>query len=326
MKTIAFDLMGNDNGIRAGVEAALDFTDKNLDYIVALVGDRKQISIYTKETERIKIIHSPNVVDSTKGARAARSKESSMTTAIQLVKEKKADAVLSSGDSATYLAMATLNFKRMTNVKRPAFMPIFPTIVEGKKFIMMDVGANLEVSAEMLVQWAHLGNVFYQKMFNIKKPRVGIVNIGTEDYKGHDFQIKANKELKKSNLLYKGFIESRDLLKSQVDVAIVDGYAGNMILKTMEGTVLSLLKSLKSALKSKTKYKIGALLARGGFKKAAENLDYRNVGSAWIIGLNYLAIKCHGGADKKSYLGAFNQISQALENDVLIKMKEEMNK
>jgi len=152
MKTIAFDIMGNDNGVRAAIEAALDFTDKNLDYVVALVGDKKQINSYTKETERIKIIHSPNVVDSKLGARAARGKESSMATAINLVKEGKADAVLSSGDSATYLTMATLNFKRIPGIKRPAFMPVFPTVVKDKKFVMMDVGANLEVSAEMMGQ------------------------------------------------------------------------------------------------------------------------------------------------------------------------------
>lgn len=326
MKTIAFDVMGNDNGVRAGVEAALDFTDKNLDYIVALVGDREQISVYTKETERIKIVHSPNVVDSSKGARAARSGESSMATAINLVKEGKADAVLSSGDSAIYLSMATLIFRRLQDVKRPAFMPIFPTIVENKKFIMMDVGANLQVTSEMLVQWAHLGNAFYKAMFNVKKPRVGVVNIGTEEYKGHDYHIEANKELMGSKLNYKGFVESRDLLQSKVDVAIVDGYAGNMILKSMEGAVLALLSSLKASLKSKTKYKIGALLAKGAFKKVGENLDYRNVGSAWIIGLNYLAIKSHGGADKKSYLGAFNQISNALENNVLEKIKKGIKK
>jgi len=152
MKTIAFDVMGNDNGVRAGVEAALDFTDKNLDYIVALVGDKNEISQYTKETERIKIIHSPNVVDSSKGIRAARGSDSSMASAVNLVKEGKADAVLSSGDSATYLTMTTLTFKRMEGVKRPAFMPVFPTIVKDKKFIMMDVGANIEVTGEMLVQ------------------------------------------------------------------------------------------------------------------------------------------------------------------------------
>ena len=324
MKTIAFDLMGNDNGIRAGVEAALDFTDSNLDYIVTLVGDRDQISVYTKETERIKIIHSPNLIDGKKGIRAARTSESSMGSAINLVCENKADAVLSSGNSAIYLAMSTLNFKRIKNIKRPAFMPIFPTIIPEKKFIMMDAGANLEVTSEMLFQWAHLGNVFYQKMFNVKNPRIGVVNIGSEDYKGHDFHIQVNKKLKESSLLYKGFVEPRDLLKSKVDVAIVDGYAGNMILKTMEGTVLSLLESLKKSLKSKTKYKIGALLAKGAFKKTAENLDYRNVGSAWIIGLNHLAIKCHGGADKKSYLGAFKQITLALENNILPKMKKEI--
>lgn len=326
MKKIAFDVMGNDNGVRAGVEAALDFVEKNLDYIVILVGDRKKISKITLETERIQIIDVDKTVDVKAGARAARSGDNSMAVAINLVKEGKADAVMSSGDSGIYLSMATLQLKRMDGIKRPAFMPVFPTIINGKKFVMMDVGANLVSTSEMLEQWAYLGASFSTSVLSIKKPRVGIVNIGTEDKKGNDFQVEANEILKaKKDINYIGFVEPRELLNSAVDVAIIDGYGGNLVLKTMEGTVLSLLKLIKKELTSKTKYKIGALISKGAFKNVKENLDYRNVGAAWIIGLNGLAIKAHGGSDRKAYSGAFNQISNALDNNALTKLKKANN-
>lgn len=326
MKKIAFDVMGNDNGIRAGVEAALEFVKKNLDYIFILVGDKNKISKITMETERIKIIDIKKEVDKKVGARAGRSGDNSMAVAINLVKNGKADAVISSGDSGTYLSMATLSLKRMTGIKRPAFMPVFPTIIKGQRFIMMDVGANLITTSEMLEQWANLGSIFSNLVLNIKKPRVGVINIGTEDSKGNDFQIEANKNLlKNKNINYVGFVEPRELLKGVVDVAVVDGYGGNLILKTMEGTIISLLTLIKQEIKSKLKYKIGAKLSRGAFTNVKKSLDYRNVGSAWLFGLNSLAIKAHGGADKKSYLGAFSQIVEALEKNAIEKIKKALN-
>jgi len=322
MRTIAFDMMGNDNGVRAGVEAVNEFVAKNLDYNFVLVGDIKEINKYTKETERIRIIDAKEI-DSKSGALAARKSKNSMSVAINLVKEGKADAVISSGDSGSFLSMSTLNLKRIKGVKRPAFMPIVPSVVPGQRFLLMDVGANLETSSEMLVQWAKLGSAFSKANLKVNKPRVGIINIGTEDKKGHAFQQEANKILKKDRKInYVGFIESREILNDVVDVAIVDGYAGNMILKTLEGTVLSMLKLLKGKLMSKTKYKIGALISKGAFTAVKEQLDYRNVGAAWVIGLNGLAIKTHGSSDKKSYVGAFGQIRNAVESNALEELKK----
>ena len=323
MRTIAFDMMGNDNGVRAGIEAVNEFVAKNLDYNFVLVGDIKEINKYTKETERIRIIDSKQI-NSKMGALAARKSQNSMSVAINLVKEGKADAVISSGDSGLFLSISTLSIKRIIGVKRPAFMPIVPSVIKGQRFLLMDVGANLETSSEMLVQWAKLGQAFAKANLKVNKPRVGIVNIGTEDKKGYSFQQKANTILKKNKKInYLGFIESRELLNDIVDVAIVDGYAGNMILKTLEGSVLSLLKLLKEKLMSKTKYKIGALISSGAFKEVKEQLDYRNVGAAWVIGINGLAIKTHGSSDKKSYVGAFKQIRNAIENDSLDELKKE---
>ena len=323
MKTIAFDIMGNDNGIKGGVEAAITFVEKNLDYTFILVGDKQQINKYTKETERIRIIDNKNEIDKSGGIRSARNSDSSMSVAINLVKTNQADAVISSGESGIYLSMATLQLKRIPGVVRPAFMPIFPTIIKNKRFAFLDAGANLETNAKMLVQWADFGKIFSSKVLKTKNPKVGIINIGTEDTKGHDFHKEAHEILKKNkDINYVGFVEPRELLNGVVDVAVVDGYAGNMVLKSMEGAVLSLLKLIRSEIKSKFIYKIGALFSRGAFRNVKEVLDYRNVGGGWVVGLQGLAIKAHGSSDKKAYLGALNQIKEALENQALQKIKE----
>lgn len=316
MKTIAFDIMGNDNGVQPGVEAVVSFVKKNPGYKFILVGNKKEILKYTNSSEQIEIRHTTKVVDKKAKARAARDGDTSMAVAVDLVKQGKADAVISSGDSGIYLSIATLTLRRLDGIKRPAFMPIFPTIINDKRFVMLDTGANLEVDGEMLEQWAVAGSVFSNKVLKVKKPKVGIVNIGTEDNKGKDFHAEAHQLLKKNKKVnYIGFIEPRELLNGVVDVAVADGYGGNLILKTMEGTVLSLMKVIKKSLLSRVKYKLGALLAKGAFKQVGEQLDYRNVGAAWVIGLNGLAIKAHGGSDTKSFIGAFSQIKIALDNN-----------
>ncbi|WKX02725.1 phosphate acyltransferase PlsX [Candidatus Mycoplasma mahonii] len=327
MKRIAFDVMGNDNGVKNGVLAALDFSDKFLDYTFILVGSKVEINKYVKESERIKIIDMPEIANKDIGARAARLTNNSMSAAINLVKDGSADAVISAGNSAIYLSMATLSLKRMNGVKRPAFMAVFPTIIKDQRFVMTDVGANLTVTPEMLMQWATLGSSFSNAVLGIENPKVNIVNIGEEDSKGPSVSKEANLELKKSKIInYKGFIEPKNLLSGKTDVAIVDGYAGNMILKTMEGTMSSLFNIIRTNLKSKLRYKIGALISKGAFTQIKEDLNYKSVALAWVVGLKKFAIKIHGNSDRESYMGAFTELSKALDNDALAKLQKEFNK
>ena len=320
MKYIAFDVMGNDSGPMAAVVAAKKFVSKNKNYKIFLIGNKDEMG-EVEDTNNIEIIDIKKTVDPSKGVLAARDADTSMSKAIMMVKEGKADAVISSGDSGTFLSISVIQLKRIKGVSRPAFMPVVPTIKGENKTLLLDVGANLITTSKMLVQWAHIANIYATEVFKIKKPRVGIINIGTEDKKGHDFHKEANQELKDSELNYVGFIESRHLLNSIVDVAVVDGYAGNMVLKTMEGTALSLFKILKEELTSSLKNKIGALISKNAYKNVKKRLDYRNVGAAIIIGLNAIAIKTHGNSDEIAYNGALNQIKLAIDNDVINKIK-----
>ena len=323
MKSIAFDVMSNDSGIKPAIEAAIKFSEDNINYKIILIGDRKQISKFTKETEKLEIIDVPECVNKDDTIINIRKKKSSMLVAINLVKEGKADAALSSGPSAALITLSTLILKKLPNILRAAFMPIFPTTKLDKKFIMLDVGANLQTTSLNLIQWAYLANIFSQKVLNVEKPKLGIVNIGTESHKGFEWHHEAHEALKKDKTIdYIGFIEPRDLLSGIVDIAISDGYGGNLVLKSMEGAILSMSEMLKKAFRKNIKRKIGGLLSKAAFKEVKENFDYRNVGGAWIIGVNGLAIKAHGSSNKKAFIGALNQVKLAIENDIVTIFKD----
>ncbi|MBN3534356.1 phosphate acyltransferase PlsX [Mycoplasma procyoni] len=325
MKKIAFDLMGNDNGVKPGVESALLFIQKNPDYKIFLVGNEQEIKQYlTQDSEQIEIINVEKVVEKNEtNIRALARETTSMSVTMDLLLENKVDAILSSGDSASYLSLSTLKLKRLENVSRPAFMPMIPTAKDDKFFLLLDSGANLEVKPEYFEQWGIIASIFYKHLFKYDNPSVGLINIGTEDYKGFDYHKEANVLLKQnSKINYKGFIEPRDILKGDIEIALADGYAGNITLKSLEGTVLTFSRFLKEKITSSFFRKIAALMLKKAFKEVKEKFDYRNVGAAWVIGVNGVVLKAHGSSDTKAYTGALNQIKIAVESNVLAEVKE----
>ncbi|WP_128008577.1 phosphate acyltransferase PlsX [Mycoplasma sp. ATU-Cv-508] len=323
MRKIAFDVMGNDHGVRPAVEAVVEFVKNNLDYYFYLIGDRKHIDKYVKDNERIKIVDAPLSVSSEANVRQVRRQKTSMQQAIDLVKNGQADGVISPGNSGVYLSSLTLTLKRIPGVKRPAFMPIIPTVNPDQFFVMLDVGANSVATSEMLEQWAKMGAVFAQSILGITDPRVAVLNIGTEATKGTELHQAVHQSLRKMpRLNYVGFVEPRDILNGDVDVVVCDGYGGNLVLKAMEGTALAFKKVLKNEMRTRLSYKIGGLLVKKAFKKVEQKFDYRNVGSAWVIGINGLAVKTHGNSDKQAYLSALNRLARALEENYLTKFKK----
>ncbi|MGN3867787.1 phosphate acyltransferase PlsX [Mycoplasmopsis bovis] len=329
MYRIAFDVNGNDNGVSAAVSASVQFLKDNDDYKIILVGDESSINVELKKIEGIpdslRIVNNPNLPSDVKNIHKSLRENTSMNTAIDLVVDGKADAVISSGDSGTYLACATFKLKRLQGVSRSAFMPLMPTVV-GRKFLLLDVGANIECKSEYLVEWAKIANVYARTLLNIVNPRVSLINIGTEDYKGLEIVKEASQLLKDNKFInYIGYTEPRYLLDGATDVAVIDGYGGNLVLKSLEGAILSFKNLLKDKIMAKPIRKFGYLFLKGAFKDVAETLDYRNVGAAWLIGLNGLSIKCHGNSDTKAYLGALNQIKLVIKNNVLEAIKKELN-
>ncbi len=326
MKKIVFDVMGNDDGIEAAVISTMNFINKYNDYSIILVGDEKIIENFLIPNERITIVNNPGVVDKSSNLRNTHTQDNSMNDSLKILQEGKADACLSSGDSARLMISSIFILKRLTGISRPAFMPIFPTIIKGQKFVMLDVGANLDINPEHLIQWAKLGVAFAIAVLKINNPRVSVLNVGTEDNKGFEEHQKVNRELKimreEGKINYIGFIEPRDLLEGITDVVVTDGYAGNIALKAMEGAILNFQKIIKENLTSNFFRKINAVFLKGAFKNIKEHLDYRNVGAAWIIGVDGIVIKCHGSSDAKAYQGALMQLKQALDSNALIELKK----
>lgn len=325
--TIAFDVNNTEKSPKSAVEATLEFLKTNSDFKIILVGNKNEIEKFWNGEfkENIEIVDKTLTATFSENLRNILDEDNSMNHAIGLVKNEQANAVLSSGDSGSYLTSCTFILKRLEGVSRPAFMPVMPTI-KGKKFLLLDVGANVVVKASFLEEWAKVANEFAKVLLNIDNPRISLLNIGTEDYKGIDAIKEANKLLKDSSLNYIGFQEPRDILKHTTDVAIIDGYGGNLVLKSLEGAILSFKDLIKEKIMAKCIRKIGYLLLKGAFKDVSETLDYRNVGAAWVIGVDGIAIKSHGASDTKSFIGALNQIKIAVKENVLNNVREALEK
>ncbi|OYD26597.1 phosphate:acyl-[acyl carrier protein] acyltransferase [Mycoplasma testudineum] len=323
MFKIAIDVMGNDLGIKPALDALLDFSNKNPNYYFYIVGDKTEIEKYIKTNSNFEIINNPTVVSLKSNSLLEIKKiDTSMKEGIFLLKDKKVDAFISSGDTASLLAYSVLFIKRLENISRPAFMPIFPTTTLNKKFLVLDVGANLEVKPEYLVNWAKIGKVFSEEILKIENPRINLLNVGTESYKGFGWHHEADERLK-SELpeFYKGFLEPKELMDNSTDILVCDGYAGNMVLKSYEGAIKSFVSLIKKEVTKGFIRKLGALILKQAFRDAKEVLDHRNVGGALIMGLESIVVKAHGSSDKKAWIGALNQVKMGLENNVIEKMK-----
>ena len=322
MKRIAIDAMGGDNAPQAvleGVNQALrDFSDLE----VILYGDEAKITPLLASQERVTIVHTTEKIGSgDEPVKAIRKKkEASMVLAAKAVKNGDADAMLSAGNSGALLAAGVFIIGRIKGIDRPGFLSTLPT-ADGTGFDMMDLGANAENTANHLAQYAVLGSFYAQHVRGIKKPRVGLLNNGTEEGKGTPLQQKAYELLTADdNIHFIGNIEARDLLDGVCDVAVTDGFTGNAVLKTMEGTAGTLLSSLKQAiLGGGIKAKLGALLLKDSLKQLRDNMDYSNFGGAVLYGLKAPVVKSHGSSKAGDIYATIRQVRRMLEADVVEK-------
>lgn len=322
---IAFDVQNNENSLVHAVKAANLFAKNNPNYHLVLVGDEDKIKTYVEKLDNISILDEKSIaVKQDKSIRHAHKEQNSMNVAIDLLANKQVDALLSPAESSLILASSFFKLPKLPNIERPAFMPMIPTISD-LPFLMVDVGANVVVKPQYLAQWAQIASLFFENLYNFKKPKVAIVNIGVEQNKGLEFHSEAYQILsQQSDLNFVGFVEPKYLLDADVQVFVCDGYAGNLILKTLEGAMLSVFKLLKQTLMSSTRGKVAGILAKPSLYKIKEKFDYRNVGAAWIVGLDGIALKAHGSSDEQAFLGALNQVKIALESQILQKIKEKL--
>lgn len=330
MKKIIFDLLNNDGGEFEAIKAAKKFALENPNYYLILVGNEKNITsiIDINKVKNIEIFQSDSITHKVDNFRELLRQKSSMLDSFDLMETKNADGLLSSGDSGAFISIATLKIKRLNGVSRPAFMPIIPSILNSN-FFLLDVGANLEIKPNYLFEWAIIANIFYSTLYGNKVNNFGILNIGTEDYKGLPILKEANEliknQAKEIGFNYKGFVEPSDLIEGKVNVALSDGYAGNIFLKTLESSFMNFGKLFKNILLLNLKNKIAGLLIKKDLIKLKKKFDYRNTGGAFIVGLEKVIVKAHGRSDEIAFYNALNQIKIALESNVVDIIKNKLD-
>jgi glycerol-3-phosphate acyltransferase PlsX len=314
---IAMDAMGGDHAPKEIVLGAMKAVQQFKDIHITLIGNEAKINKFLTNKERIDIIHTEEVILPTdEPARAVRRKKNaSMVLAAQMVADGKADACISAGNTGALMASGLFVVGRIEGIDRPALAPTLPTI-GGEGFLLLDVGANADAKPEHLVQFAIMGSIYSQKVRGIGRPRVGLLNIGTEEKKGNDLTKKAFELLKQTDVHFIGNVEARDLLEGAADVVVTDGFTGNMVLKTIEGTALSVFKMLKSTLTSSLKTKIAAAILKPDLYELKNKMDYSEYGGAGLFGLKSPVIKAHGSSDANAIYNAVRQTREMVQGNV----------
>ncbi|UXH45449.1 phosphate acyltransferase PlsX [Rossellomorea vietnamensis] len=320
---LAVDAMGGDHApkeIVLGVKRALrEFNDIE----VLLYGDEKQIKQYITPEDRLTIVHTDEMIEGTdEPVRAVkRKKNASMVLMAQAVKNGEADACISAGNTGALMTAGLFIVGRIDGIERPALAPTLPTL-DGKGFLMLDLGANVDAKPEHLAQYAVMGSIYSEKVRGINHPRVGLLNIGTEDKKGNELTKKTFQLLKELPINFVGNVESRDLLDGPADVVVTDGFTGNMVLKTIEGTALSVFSMLKKTFTSSTKNKLAAGLVKNDLKQLKNMLDYTEYGGAGLFGLKAPVIKAHGSSNEVALYNAMRQAREMVKHDVSNTIKD----
>jgi glycerol-3-phosphate acyltransferase PlsX len=308
--------MGGDNApdsVIAGAEMAL-IRHPGIRFLI--FGNEGEILPLLKFRSALKaaseIVHTSHVILSEDKPSIAvrRGRQSSMWLAIEAVKEGRACAVVSAGNTGALMAISKLVLRTLPGVSRPAIAALFPTL--RGECVMLDLGANVESDAQDLYRFAIMGDAFARAVLGLSRPRIGLLNVGSEDLKGRSEVKEACSLLKNSKLRlnFHGFIEGNDIAEGTVDVVVTDGFTGNIALKTAEGAARLIRTYLKDAFNSSPVAKVGGLLASGALKGVKDKLDDRKRNGAMFLGLAGIAVKSHGGADAYSFC---NAVSVAVE-------------
>ncbi|HWK33384.1 MAG TPA: phosphate acyltransferase PlsX [Hyphomicrobium sp.] len=310
-RTIALDAMGGDHGPAVVVPGAALSLERYPALSYIFYGNEAQIRAELDKLPALaaksRIVHTDLTVGmSDKPSQALRrGKGTSLWLAIDAVRAGDADVAVSAGNTGAFMAMSKLILRPMAGIERPAIAAIWPTV--KAECIVLDVGANIGASARELCHFALMGAAMARALFHIERPTVGLLNVGVEEIKGVEEVRQAHSWLKSTADLpldYRGFIEGDQIGQGVVDVVVVEGFAGNIALKTAEGTAKQIGEYLRAAMKRTLFSKLGALLASGGFRVLKEKMDPRRVNGGTFLGLNGIAVKSHGGADALGFASA----------------------
>lgn len=324
---LAVDGMGGDNAPRSIVEGVLLALEDFSDIEILLYGKQDVMAPYLKEHPRLHIMHCEEVIEGEDDpARAVRrKKDASMTRMLEAVADGTADACLSAGNTGALMAGGLFKVGRIDGVARPALATTLPTI-DGNGFLMLDLGANADAKPEHILQYAIMGDIYAKKVRGYSRPRVGLLNIGTEEKKGNELTKATFELLQQSDMNFEGNVEARELLNGVADVVVTDGFTGNMVLKSIEGTAGALFTMLKDAFMASTKSKLAAVLVKSDLKVLKTKMDYTEYGGAALFGLKAPVIKAHGSSNARAIYSAIKQARTMVEHDVCATIQETIAK
>lgn len=329
---ISLDAMGGDAGPSVVIGGAAIALERRPQLTFLLYGDRgaieTEIAQYPRLAARSTIEHCDVHVamddKPSKALRAGRWK-SGMWRSIESVKNGQAAVCISAGNTGALMAMSRFCLRTMVGIERPAMAALWPTM-KGES-VVLDVGANVGADAHQLVDFALMGAAMARALYDLDRPTVGLLNIGVEEVKGQEDVREAGQILRETNmrnLAYHGFVEGDDLGKGTVDVVVTEGFAGNIALKTAEGTAKQIASYLRSAMSRTLLAKLGYILAKGAFSQLREKMDPRKVNGAVFLGLNGVVIKSHGGTDAEGYAAAIEMGHDMVANGIMDKISNDL--
>lgn len=332
MKRIAIDAMGGDNAPQAIVDAVLKVKPELPQTQMILFGDQdklRKIIPADELDEKLKIVGTSQIIkDEDEPVRAIRSKkDSSMVVAANYVKQGKADALFSMGNTGALLACGIFIIGRIKGINRPGLMPTLPAKNNESGFNIIDVGANAKSKPEYLVQWAKMASYYAEKVREINNPKVALLNNGAEEDKGDELHQAVYQLLKKSDLNFIGNIEGNEIMTGKADVVVTDGFSGNIALKSVEGMSSVLLHSLKdSLLNNGLMTKLGALMIKNAIGDLRHKYDTAVHGGAVLLGVNAPVVKTHGRSNARPIYYTLKQIDKILDENLIAKFKKEFSK
>jgi glycerol-3-phosphate acyltransferase PlsX len=323
--TISIDAMGGDSGPTVAVEGAAIALERRPDLRFLFFGEQAALEPLLESRTRLRAVSqfhhcSVTVQMHDKPSQALRKGrwKSSMWRSVEAVRDGAAAAAVSAGNTGALMAMARFCLRPLPNIERPAIAAIWPTL-KGES-IVLDVGATIGADAEMLVDFAVMGAAMARSVFGLDRPTVGLLNVGVEEIKGVEQVREAGRRLREidhEGFEYRGFVEGDDLGKGTVDVAVTEGFAGNIALKTAEGTARQMAEYLRSAMERTWMSRLGYFFGRSAFQLLREKMDPRKVNGGVFLGLNGMVIKSHGGADAEGFASAVDLAREMARNDLV---------
>jgi|TARA_B110001450_G_scaffold25811_1_gene22738 phosphate acyltransferase len=328
---IAVDAMGGDGSPKKVIDGLAHHYQKNKNTFYKIFGDEKKINIHINEIlpkDCYEIIHTDETVKGTDSPleAAKRGKKTSMWLAIQSVKERKSDVVISAGNTGALLVISKLNLKMIENIDKPALSALWPN--KKGMSVVLDLGANVECSAKNLIDFSIMGSSLFKSLYPDDNAKVALLNIGSEEIKGNEVIKETYQQLNQKNNLdfeFEGYIEGNQLMNGDVNVIVADGFTGNVALKTAEGTANFITEELKKAMTGSIMGKISSLLNISSLRKFKKRLDPRLYNGAIFIGLDSPVIKSHGGTDYIGFSNSLSVCSKTVSGNLIEKIRNNIS-